>query len=128
MYNPKTNRTLLPSAARSENTATAMQTDVAARALRFYLDVTDAPGSGGLQVVLRGYDRISDHAVELTTGGNPVTAVGTYVYEATPYVSGDAFGNIMESVSRAVPYQWDALVKHADEATYQYSLSVEIVG
>jgi hypothetical protein len=124
----KTARVLLPSAARSENTASTQVTDVLAQALRFYLDVTDAPGSGGLTVVLRGYDRVSGNSVELTQGGAPVTAVGTYAYEITPYPSSDAFGNVMEAVSRAVPYQWDAVVKHADEASYSYSLSVEIVG
>jgi hypothetical protein len=125
----KTSRVLLSSAARSENTAGNMQTDLAATSLRFYLDVSDAPGSGGLTVVVRGYDRVSGNSVELTTGGAAqAAAIGTYVYEMTDNPSADIFGNIMESVSRAVPYQWDALVKHADEASYTYSLSVEIVG
>lgn len=123
----KTSRILLPNAERSEDTATAKQLDIVADALRFYLDVTDAPGSGGLQVVLRGYDKASGRTVELSAGGDLVTDPGTYAYEVTNYPSDTAFGNIRESVARAVPYQWDALVRHRDGSRYRYSLSVEIV-
>lgn len=124
----KTSRIVLPDQNREASTASRMFTDTVALALRLYLNVTDAPGTGGLQVVIRGYDKASGNPVELTTGGALVTAPGTYCYEMTPYPSSDAFGQILESVSRAVPYQWDALVKHADEGVYRYSLSVEIVG
>jgi hypothetical protein len=111
MTGAKTSRVLLSSGQRNDNTASNLQTDLVAQALRLYLDVSDSPESGGgLAVVVRGYDRISGNAVELTTGGAPATDVGTYAYEMTPYPSGDAFGNIRESVSRAVPYQGDVHV------------------
>lgn len=127
MADLKTSRVLLPDAERSETTATALQTDIWAAALRFYLNVTYAPASGGLQVVLRGYDKASGNSVELSTGGVPVQDSGTYCYEATSSPSDPASGAIRESVARAIPYQWDALVKHADNAPCRYSLSVEIV-
>lgn len=123
----KTSRTLLPSAMRTASTATAIQTDVDACAIRIYLNVTAASGSGGLSPVVRGYDKASGNSVELTTGGvNPANQVGCYAYEMTYYPS-DAFGNIREAVSRAVPYQWDTIVKHMDGSSYTYSLSVEIL-
>lgn len=124
----KTSRVLLSNAERNESTASGVQTDPLVLAIRLYLNVTSVAGGGGLQVVVRGYDKASGNAVELTTGGAAVTAPGTYCYEMTPYPSSEAWGNILESVSRAVPYQWDALVKHLDGSPYQYSLSVEIVG
>jgi hypothetical protein len=123
----KSSRALLAPGVRSEDTASAIQTDRAARELRLYLDVTDAPGSGGLTVVIRGRDKISGRAVELSTGGALVTAAGTYCYELS--TSPDpVFGNVLEAVSRTVPYRWDAVVKHADGASYTYSLSAEITG
>lgn len=123
----KTSRALLASAMRSEDTASPVQVDRAAMAIRLYLDVTDAPGAGGLLVVVRGRDKISDHPVELTQGGALVTAAGTYCYEMSNAPDAAA-GNVLEAVSRAVPYRWDAIVKHADGAVYTYSLSAEIVG
>lgn len=125
----KTSRVLLVSAPRSESTASLLQTDLSASALRFYLDVSDDPGSGGLSVVLRGYDKISGKTVELTTGGAPITDPGTYAYDVNPnYPSTtDVFGNLRESAARSVPYQWDAIVKHLDGSLWTYSLSVEIV-
>lgn len=125
--NVKTSRALLPNAERSESTAALKFREIPPAALRFYLNVTNVPGGGGLQVVLRGYDRISENPVELTTGGVAVTDIGTYCYEITNYPSSAATGAIRESVARAIPYEWDALVKHADNALYTYSLSVELV-
>lgn len=128
MPSVKTSRVLLPSADRAGDTATAIQQDALALAIRLYLNVTQSPGGGGLTVVIRGYDKASGNYVEISQGGAAVTTVGTYAYEMTPYPSDAAFGNIMEATSRAVPYQWDAIVKHADGETYTYSLSAEIVG
>jgi hypothetical protein len=123
----KTSRILLPSATRSASTATLAQVDTDAAALRLYLDVSAVSGTGGLLPIVRGYDRISGNCVELTTGGGlPVTQVGTYAFEMTYYPS-DAFGNIREAVSRAVPYHWDVIVKHADGSNYTYSLSTELL-
>lgn len=124
----KTSRVLLPSASRTETTEGSDQTDIAAMAIRCYLDVTDAPGSGGITLVFRGYDRISGNRVELSTGGQPITAIGTYAYEMTPWPSDPPFGNVIDVVSRAVPYTWEVYVKHADSAPYTYSVSAEIVG
>lgn len=123
----KSSRALLAPGERNTDTASAIQTDRAARELRLYLNVTDAPGSGGLSVVLRGRDKISGNPVELSQGGALVTAAGTYCYEVSN-APADAFGNILEATSRSLPYRWDALVKHADGASYRYSLSAEITG
>jgi hypothetical protein len=122
----KTSRVLLPSAARTASTASQVFTDPDAAALRLYLTLTAVPGGAGLAVVIRGYDKASGGKVELTTGGSPVSQVGTYAYEMC-FAPDPAFGNIREAVSRPVPYQWDALVKHFDGQSYTYSLSAEVL-
>jgi hypothetical protein len=96
-----------------------------AQAIRLYLTITESPGSGGLQVVIRGI--VGEQAVELTQGGAIATDPGTYVYEMGNPVAVDVFGKIMESSPRAVPYHWCALVKHQDGAPYTYQLAAEIV-
>jgi hypothetical protein len=116
----------LPSLARAASTASSIQTDQSASALRLFLDITVVPGTGGLYVVLRGYDRISGNAVELTQGGDVVNQIGTYAYEVG-LCPDPPFGNLRDAASRSIPYQWDAQVKHLDGSTYTYSLSAEIV-
>lgn len=127
----KVSRQLLPSGAHTATTQTQQQKGVSDRALRAYLNVTDASGEGGLTVQFIGYDPVSGNPVALSAGGAPVTAPGLYVYEMTPYVSQDGSGNsaaggVMESVSRMVPFQWAVQVTHADDSAYTYSLAVEI--
>ena len=122
----KTSRILLTSAARTASTATLLQTDMEAAALRLYLSMTAVPGGTGVVVVIRGYDKVSGGSVELTTGGDPVTQPGVYAYEMS-FAPDPAFGNVREAASRSVPYQWDAQVKHLDGLSYTYSLSAEII-
>jgi len=89
----KTSRTLLASASRTASTACAKQTDVDAAALRLYLDVSAISGSGGLWAVFRGYDRVSGHTVELSTGGDAISQIGTYCYELCQF-PGTACGGV----------------------------------
>jgi hypothetical protein len=134
MSQPKTSRQLLPSLPRTATVSSGPQKDAqGARALRAYLNVTDASGDGGLTVVFNGIDPVSGNPVALSAGGVPVLAPGTYAYEMTPFVSQDSLGNliagnILESVSRAVPYVWSISVLHANDSPYTYSLGVEVLG
>lgn len=127
----KVSRQLLPSLARTATNTSVQQKGVSDLAVRAYLNVTDASGDGGLTVLFLGFDPASGNPVALSAGGTPIFAPGTYVYEMTPYVSQDgsansASGNVMESVSRMVPFQWAVQVAHADDSPYTYSLAVEI--
>lgn len=129
-----TNRVLLASAARTVATASAKQQDMYARALRLYLSITANSGTGGLQVVFRGYDRVSGTPVALSSGGMPASQTGVWVYEmytgALPgQIPGDAlaFGQILDVCPRPVPYQWDAFVRTLDGSSYTYSLSAELI-
>jgi hypothetical protein len=125
----RTSRGLLPSAVYTETQTTIAFLDTVARGLRFYLNVTDAgTGSGGLAVIVCGVDKISRNLVPLSTGGVPVQAVGTWVYEFGPFAGGASAiaGSVMDSAQRSLPFEWAAQVVAGDESPYTYSLSVEI--
>ena len=122
----KHSRDLLASAARVASTASARQIDREATAVRLYLNVTAASGTGGLAVVIRGYDKISQNPVELSPGGDPVTQTGTYAYEMS-LAPDPGFGALRDATSRNLPYYWDALVKHTDGTSYTYSLGAELM-
>lgn len=122
----KTSRILLPSAARTADTTSRTQQDTQASALRLYLNVSVAPGTGGLLLVIRGYDKVSGNSVELSGGGLPITQTGCYAFEMGQQPD-PATGNIWEAISRSIPYQWDVVVKHMDASSYTYSLSAEIL-
>lgn len=123
----KSSRGLLPSAVYTETQTLPAFLDAVAKGVRFYLNVTDAgTGSGGILVVVNGVDKISGNLVQLSTGGVPVQAVGTYVYEFGPFAGASIFGNVMDSVQRSLPFQWAPQVIVADNSPYTYSLSVEI--
>jgi hypothetical protein len=127
MDSVKTQRVLLSSGARTATTASGQQTDYLLLAVRLYLNVTAASGAGGLQPILRGYDKVSGNAVALSTGGTAITATGLYVYEFGLNVAAAA-GNVKEAVSRFLPVQWDVDVVHGDGSSYTYSLSADVVG
>ena len=122
----KTSRVLLASAARTADAAGPRLAAPHHHAARLYLTVTVAPGAGGLQVFLRGYDSVSGTAVEMSSGGPSITQTGTYVYELRPGPETAPFGGIVEIVNRTLPVDWDAIVKHGDASSYTYSLSCEL--
>lgn len=122
----KATRVLLASAARTADATSAQQNDRQTSSVRLYLNVTVAPGAGGLQVIIRAYDPVSGSAIEISEGGVPVTQTGVYVYEMQPWPGGDTLGNVREVVNRSLPFSWDVLVKHGDSSSFTYSLSAEV--
>jgi hypothetical protein len=140
MAHPKTARVLIASGAATASQASKVQQDEHARGIRLYLTITASSGTGGLQVVIRGYDRvpgagnaqdaglpanpITGGTVQLSAGGAPVTQVGTYAYELSPQ-GGTPRGAVMDVTQAALPWRWDALVVAADNSSYTYSLSAE---
>ena len=123
----KTQRVLLASGARTATAATAKQTDYTLLALRLYLNVTVASGAGGLQPIVRGYDKVSGSPIALSTGGTAIVATGLYVYEFALNAAAAA-GNVKEAVSRFLPTVWDVSVTHGDASGYTYSLSADVAG
>jgi hypothetical protein len=123
MNHSKAVRVLLEPLARTATNSTPKQTDYTAGAVRLYLTVTAASGTGGLQPQIRGYDRFGN-AVALTTGGTAITATGTFVYEMGISVAAAA-GSVKEAVSRMLPLNWDVNVVAGDSSSYTYSLTAE---
>lgn len=127
-FNVKSRRVLLASAARTATTTYAPASkDQFSLGIRFYLNITAASGTGGLKVILRGYDTISNNAVAISTGGTAVTATGLYVWEIYPGVAETVFGNVIERRSTCLPLQWDVQVLAGDGSSYTYSLSGEVL-
>jgi hypothetical protein len=127
MADLKTRRTLLASAARTATAISPVQKDASQQFARFYLNVTAASGTGGLKVIVRGYDVASGLPLALTAGGAGVTAIGSYAFEMMP--SGTAAGlptGILECVGRILPCVWDVQVLAGDATSYTYSLSYEV--
>lgn len=121
----KTQRVLLESAARTATTVCAQQFDPYCSAVRLYLNVTVASGTGGLQPILRGYDKFGN-VVALSTGGTAITATGTYCYEFGIAIA-TASGNVKEAVSRFLPVRWDIQTVHGDSSSYTYTLACEVL-
>jgi hypothetical protein len=123
----KTRRTLLASAARTATTVTAQQKDASQQFIRLYLSVTAASGTGGLKVIVRGYDPVTGLPAIMNTGGAGVTATGLSVFELMP--NGTATGlptGILETVGRILPCVWDVQVLAGDATSYTYSLGCEV--
>lgn len=121
----KNTRVLLASAARTAITACPKQADPFCIGVRLYLSVTAASGTGGLQPIVRAYDRVSGNSVALSTGGTAITATGTFVYEFYPNAAAAA-NNVKEAISRVLPALWDVSVTHGDGSSYTYSISCEV--
>lgn len=119
---------LLESAARTATVASPKQQHYACRAIRLYLNITAASGTGGLQPIIRGYDLVSGTAVALSTGGTAIVATGCYVYEmGLGLLSTAKQGNIEECQNRPAPVQWDVSIAVGDASSYTYSLSAEVI-
>jgi hypothetical protein len=128
MTDAKTRRTLLPSAARTATTTSAIQKDAGQQCIRVYLNITvSVAGTGGLKVFVRGYDLTSGVPAQMNTGGAAaITATGIYVYELMPNASAAA-GDVLETVGRVLPCVWDVQVTHGDGSSYTYSVGVEVM-
>jgi hypothetical protein len=127
MPDQKTQRILLPSAARTVATACPKQNDSSAQFVRLYLNITAASGTGGLKAIIRGYDKVSGLPVNITAGGAAaIIATGLYVYELVS--SGNvAVSPVLESIARFLPVVWDVNVTVGDASSYTYSLSADII-
>jgi hypothetical protein len=125
MNDAKTRRTLLPSAARTATTTSAISKDAGQQCIRVYLSITAASGSGGLTVFIRGYDLASGVAAKMNAGAAAILATGIYVYELMPNDAA-AVGDVKETVGRPLPCAWDVQVTHGDSSSYTYSVGVEV--
>jgi hypothetical protein len=121
--------TLLASAARTVSTNSAVQTNYNARGVLVFLRISASGGSGGLRVKIRGYDPVTNTALDLNPDQAYVAAVGWSIYEVYPGVTSQAGASqfITQATSAALPRTWDITVLPADTSSYTYSVGYALI-
>lgn len=123
--------TLLPSAARTVATSSALVDNIASRGVIVILAISAASGAGGLQVKIQGLDPVSGNFYQLNASPTAIIAAGTYAYEIFPGSStagsaGD--GLVNQRVSGLLPKTWRVTVAVGDSSSYTYSLTAVMLG
>jgi hypothetical protein len=118
--------TLLASATRTADTATADQTNHNGRGVILFLNVTAASGTGGVRAIVQGKDPVSGTYTP-SFGATPTfrTATGVYVYVYYPGAAG--VGGLDQTSQTVLPRTWRALVQHGDASNYTYSLGFSAI-
>lgn len=119
-----TEGTLLPSAARTSTTTSAVQTNYNARGILVALNVTAASGTGGLQVRIQMIDPVSANTVSLNLLHTAIVATGTSLYALYPGATG---GNFAQATSELLPRTFVVAVAHGDGSSYTYSLGYSLI-
>ena len=99
------------------------------RGLLIYLKVTVASGTGGLQVVVDYRDYVLGNICQFTNPVTPITAVGDYLYLIYPGAGQINLADTVKQIAQtAVPRGWRARIIHGDASSYEYSVSVSVLG
>jgi hypothetical protein len=121
-----TQGTLIASAARTATTLSSIQTNYNAVGILVSVDVTAVGGSGGLQVVLRGKDPVTNKSLDINNVPTAITTPGVYCYLYYPGATGTSFF-IKTSYSVPVPRMFDVVVSHIDATSYTYSVGYSLI-
>ena len=126
--NTRAQRTLLESAVRTANTSCAQQTDRFSKSARLYLNVTNASGTGGLTLQVRGYDKASADAQAFVIFADTaaITATGQYTFDFAPGITSLTGDSRRRLFSGLLPINWDVNIVHADGSNYTYTLSADL--
>lgn len=118
--------TLLASAARTATTASATQTNVNARGVLLYVNVTAAPGSQNLSVAISGIDPVSGSAPGL---GNftAITATGAYTFFMYPGIVNTHPTGISDIQALPLPRTWAVIVTHSGAGSWTYSIGYSLI-
>lgn len=123
-WHPKrgnTDRSLLPSAARTSTTTSPTRLNPTNRAGHFILDVTAAPVSPSITVTIEAEDDLSSKFYPLLIS-NPITTVGTTVLKIGPgYVPVPGL-----TANDNLPLNIRAVVTHANADSITYSLNINL--
>ena len=91
--------------------------------IRIYLDVTGASGTGGLKVVVRETDPLSEVDSNLNVPPTAITVTGHFVYVVAPGAgSANASLNVKQVTPQTLPRRFKIQVLHLDGTDYDYSL------
>jgi hypothetical protein len=120
--------TLLVSAARTASTSSAVQTNVSARGVLLFLNITAASGTGGLNLIVQGIDPVSGLVAQINNQALSASKVTTGLAIVSMY-PGDvtAGGATLAQSGGVLPRMWQATVLHADGSSYTYSLGYATV-
>ncbi|MEX2395874.1 MAG: hypothetical protein WD491_02565 [Balneolales bacterium] len=122
--------TVFASAARTSTAQSSNMTNYNSKGIMLFLNVTDASGTGGLQVQLRGVDPVSGLSISLHSAPTAITSTGRFGYlyypgNETAGVSGSP--NVQEHYSLAVPRTFLVVVLHGDSSSYTYSVGYSLI-
>lgn len=117
---------LLASAARTGTVSSPNQTNYNARGVVVFLRVTVASGTGGLQVVLRGFDPVEGSGYQLNALPTAIIITGWHSFILYPgaTVSG---ADVRQTTASVLPRVWGLQVVHGDATSYTYSIGHSLI-
>jgi len=126
-WRSNTQGTLLASAARTNSIVSPQQTNYNARGVQITLNVTAASGTGGLTVIIRGYDPVASSQYTINALPTSITTTGVYVYEIYPGSSGAAASAIAQRTAGILPRTWSVTMSAGDASSYTYSIGYVLI-
>jgi hypothetical protein len=122
-----TEGTLLASAARTADTASADQTNHNARGALIFFNVTVAGGGSGFRLVIQAKDPLSGSYKSLNQYPSAAitTVTGLYVLLLYPGVATTGLLDVISN--QALPRTWRVLADHTDATSHTYSASYALI-
>ncbi len=121
--NVNQNTVVFPSAQRTATITSASIDNPTAKGIVIFLNVTQASGTGGIQVNLLNVDPASGNAVSFLGPEPRVTGMGLSAYTYYPGFTTGAGGGNSGVVTRTFQIQ----VIHNDSSNYTYSVGISLV-
>lgn len=118
--------TMISSGKRTSSAISSLITNYNARGLLLYLDVTQASGTGGLKLIVRGKDPTTGTMKDLYSTTTAVTAVGSAVYAVAPAISFTG-SRILQTFNGLLPRVFDVYVLAGDSSEYTYTLGYALL-
>lgn len=117
--------TALASAARTATANSADISNVNARGVMVFLNVTAASGTGGLVVRVQAKDPVSGQYMNINAAPTAITANGSTLYIVYPGSSGT--GAAALSTAMVIPRTFRISVTHNDASSYTYSVGYSLI-
>lgn len=114
--------TLFPSAARTADGNSGIQTNRIHRGAHIVIDVTADPGTASVVFTVQGFDPTSEKFYTILASA-AVTAVGTTVLRIYPGLTAAA----NTAANDVLPRKWRVLADHADAESITYTVGASLV-
>jgi hypothetical protein len=117
---------LLPSAARTATTSSAVQMNTNARGVIVTLNVTAASGTGGLTLRIQGVEPVTGNVYSINNAPTAVNATGLSAYVLYPGAT--ASGSVAQVTGGVpLPKMWQVTVYVGDSSSYTYSVGYSLM-